>query len=92
MPDGDADGAEAHGYSHSNTEGWMHYYRDLMRGKVWEPKKSKYTGITKTAWFHATPSSYVGSSALDRLPPTRDYSNNKYQGFYSRLWERYGGR
>jgi hypothetical protein len=85
MPDGDADGAEAHGYSHSNTEGWMPYYRDLMRGKVWEPKKSKYTGITKAAWFHATPSNYVGSSALDRLPPTRGYSNNKCLGFYSRL-------
>lgn len=48
-----------------------------MRGKVWEPKKSKYTGITKAAWFHATPGNYVGSSALDRLPPTRGYSNNK---------------
>jgi hypothetical protein len=77
MPDGDADGAEAHGYSHSNTEGWMPYYRDLMRGKVWEPKKSKYTGITKAAWFHATPSNYVGSSALDRLPPTRGYSQGR---------------
>jgi hypothetical protein len=50
MPEGDADGADEHGYMESQTEGWMGYYRDLMRGQVWEPKQSTYTGITKEAW------------------------------------------
>jgi len=55
MPEEDADGAESHGYTKSPTEGWMSYYRDLMRGKVWEPKVSAYTGITKEAWSERTP-------------------------------------
>jgi hypothetical protein len=55
MPEGDADGADEHGYTESSTEGWMKYYRDLMQGKVWEPKLSKYTGITKEAWSKGTP-------------------------------------
>ena len=55
MPEKDADGAEEHGYTKSSTEGWMRYYRDLMQGKVWEQKLSKYTGITKEAWSRGTP-------------------------------------
>ena len=53
MPEGDADGATSHGYSKSSTEGWMPYYRDLMRGHVWEPKVAAFTGITMEAWARA---------------------------------------
>jgi PKD repeat protein len=55
MPDGDADGAGSHGYVHSDTDGWMGYYRDLMQGQVWEPRLSRYTGITEEAWHRGTP-------------------------------------
>jgi hypothetical protein len=55
MPDQDADGAGSHGYSKSPTEGWMSYYRDLMQGKVLEPRLSRFTGITREAWGKGTP-------------------------------------
>jgi surface antigen len=55
MPDGDADGAGSHGYTKSPTEGWMPYYRDLMRGQVLEPRLSKLTGITREAWRRGSP-------------------------------------
>lgn len=71
MPESDADGASSHGYSKSATEGWMPYYRDLMRGTVWEPKLSKYTGITSDAWQSTTPRNSAGSSALDHFSQTR---------------------
>ena len=55
MPKGNADGAASHGYSKSSTEGWMAYYRDLMRGKVFEPAKIRNTGIAQQAWVIGTP-------------------------------------
>lgn len=55
MPDQDADGAGSHGYTKSPTEGWMSYYRDLMQGRVLEPRLSRFTGITKEAWGRGTP-------------------------------------
>ena len=55
MPEGGPDGAELHGYSKSSFEGWMPYYRDLMRGEVWEPSLGRYTGITPEAWLSGTP-------------------------------------
>lgn len=55
MPEGDADGGERHGYVESPAMGWMPYYSDLMQGKVWEPKLSRYTGITREAWSRGTP-------------------------------------
>jgi hypothetical protein len=57
MPAYDADGATQHGYTKSPTDGWMGYYRDIMRGQVWEPALSRYTGITNEAWGSGTPNS-----------------------------------
>jgi Domain of unknown function (DUF4214) len=54
MPDQDADGGGSHGYVHSDTDGWMGYYRDLMQGKVWEPRLARFTGITAAAWHRGT--------------------------------------
>lgn len=48
MPDGDADGAERHGYVRSAENGWMDYYRDLMHGTVRE--NGSQTGIPLVAW------------------------------------------
>ncbi|PKN35684.1 MAG: hypothetical protein CVU61_02355 [Deltaproteobacteria bacterium HGW-Deltaproteobacteria-19] len=57
MPRKNADGMKLHGYTKSSTEGWMGYYRDLMRGQVWEPEVSAYTGITEAAWKSGNPNS-----------------------------------
>ncbi len=48
MPDGDADGAERHGYVRSAETGWCDYYRDLMKGCV--PEAGQRKGIPLTAW------------------------------------------
>ena len=48
MPDGDADGADRHGYVRSPTIGWTDYYRDLMSGRVME--KGGPTGVPLSAW------------------------------------------
>ncbi|MFB3881008.1 MAG: S-layer homology domain-containing protein [Armatimonadota bacterium] len=48
MPDGDADGAERHGYEWSPTDGWGAYYRDLMTSHVLDA--GSYEGITAEAW------------------------------------------
>ena len=48
MPDGDADGADRHGYVRSPTAGWTAYYRDLMNGRVLED--GQLTGIPSSAW------------------------------------------
>lgn len=61
MPEGDADGADEHGYTESPSDGWMGYYRDLMVGQVWEPKLSARTGITKEAWSKGTPKQTLSS-------------------------------
>jgi hypothetical protein len=50
MPDGGPDGGGSHGYKEDPDMGWMLFYRDLMQGKVWEPKTARYTGITAAAW------------------------------------------
>jgi len=50
MPEGDADGAENYGYVWTPEEGWMAYYRDLMQGKVWDSKLSRFVGIPSEAW------------------------------------------
>lgn len=56
MPEGGPDGAEKHGYRWSPAEGWTPYYRDLMQGRVWEPKLNRYTGITREMWLkHCSP-------------------------------------
>ncbi len=41
--------------SKSNNEGWMTYYRDLMRCLVWESSTSQYVGINIEAWSSKTP-------------------------------------
>ena len=78
MPEGDADGADEHGYTKSSTEGWMKYYRDLMQGKVWEPKLSKYTGITKEAWSKGTPRGLLNISVVtyELKVKVLDYAGN----------------
>lgn len=48
MPEGDADGAERHGYIRSPQTGWTGYYRDLMNGKVLEG--GRLTGIPSSEW------------------------------------------
>jgi len=48
MPDGDADGAERHGYIRSPVTGWTDYYRDLMNQDVLE--EGTATGIPTAAW------------------------------------------
>ncbi len=48
MPDGDADGADRHGYMRSPTTGWTDYYRDLMTCNVSEGGKK--LGIPLEAW------------------------------------------
>jgi hypothetical protein len=48
MPDGDADGAERHGYTRSQSGGWTEYYRDLMNGAVLE--NGQRVGIPSGAW------------------------------------------
>ncbi len=53
MPDGDADGADRHGYVHSPTNGWSDYYRDLMNGRVLEDGEPK--GIATIAWEEPNP-------------------------------------
>ena len=72
MPALTADGGPSHGYNWTSTEGLMQYYRDLMRGLVWEPTLSEYTGITKQAWTQATPNSYLSPSPspTSRASPT----------------------
>jgi hypothetical protein len=55
MPQLDADGATLHEYVHSNIDGWMDYYRDLMRGLVWEPNLEIFTGISRDAWCEGPP-------------------------------------
>lgn len=50
MPDGDADGADRHGYVRSPTTGWTDYYRDLMNGRVLEDGQAK--GIPSGAWLN----------------------------------------
>ena len=49
IPDGDADGADRHGYVRSPTTGWTDYYRDLMNGRVLEDGQA--TGIPSDAWL-----------------------------------------
>ena len=48
MPDGDADGADRHGYVRSPKTGWTDYYRDLMNSRVMEDGQAK--GIPSGAW------------------------------------------
>lgn len=48
MPDGDADGADRHGYVRSPETGWTSYYRDLMNARVVEGGEPK--GIPTEAW------------------------------------------
>lgn len=48
MPDGDADGADRHGYIRSAENGWTDYYHDLMSGRVLEG--TERTGIPTVAW------------------------------------------
>ncbi len=48
MPDGDADGADRHGYVRSPTMGWTAYYQDLMNGRVLED--GQLVGISTAAW------------------------------------------
>ncbi|MDQ6809395.1 MAG: hypothetical protein M3Z64_08225 [Verrucomicrobiota bacterium] len=48
MPEGDADGAERHGYLRSPIRGWTDYYRDLMNGNVLE--NGRRLGIPIAAW------------------------------------------
>lgn len=48
MPDGDADGADRHGYVRSPETGWTDYYRDLMNGNVIE--QGEPVGIPAEAW------------------------------------------
>lgn len=50
MPEGDADGAERYGYVWTPEEGWMAYYRDLMQGRIWDPRLSRFVGIPLEAW------------------------------------------
>lgn len=50
IPEGDADGAELHGYTNTTPEGWAPYYRDLMQGKVWEPSLGRYAGVGPRVW------------------------------------------
>ena len=47
MPDGDADGADRHGYVRSPETGWTSYYRDLMHARVVEDGQPK--GIPSSA-------------------------------------------
>ena len=50
MPDGDADGADRHGYVRSPATGWTDYYRDLMNARVIEDGPVK--GIPSAAWLN----------------------------------------
>jgi uncharacterized protein len=89
MPDGDADGAESHGYTRSATEGWMTYYRDLMRGEVWEPRFSRNTGISINAWAYGSPR---GSSTFFADVPLSQWAFNYVGTIYSAgLTTGYGG-
>ncbi|MEY2493313.1 MAG: hypothetical protein QOH24_2264 [Verrucomicrobiota bacterium] len=57
MPEGDADGAELHGYERSSTMGWTRYYRDLMSGMVAEG--GKLVGIPLLAWIESSGGSRI---------------------------------
>lgn len=59
MPEGDADGAELHGYERSSTSGWTTYYRDLMTARVRECGES--VGIPVIAWSEFSGGSRVAA-------------------------------
>ena len=42
-------------YTSNYGDGWMSFYRDLMRGTVWDPASSSWKGITPSAWQSGTP-------------------------------------
>ncbi len=45
-------GAEEHGYSADEHQGWLPWYKDLMRGQVVEGEK--FVGIPPSAWISST--------------------------------------
>jgi hypothetical protein len=59
MPEGDADGAELHGYQRSPTVGWTDYYRDLMSGRVVE--NGRQLGIPPGAWAESSVGSRIAA-------------------------------
>ncbi len=63
LPDADADGAHLHGYTRSETEGWVPYYRDLMTGNVLA--KDQTCGIPPTAWQQGGPHRHFAQVWVD---------------------------
>lgn len=42
-------------YSRDPENGYMSFYRDYMRGTVWNPRASRYEGITPSMWRRGSP-------------------------------------
>ncbi|MDX2273228.1 MAG: hypothetical protein NW237_14945 [Cyanobacteriota bacterium] len=72
LPDGDADGADRHGYIRSATAGWLPYYQDLMTCQVIEAGQCK--GIPRAAWQQAGVRGH-------RLPVAVDYFDQSRNSF-----------
>ena len=42
-------------YAYVSGDGWMPFYRDIMRGTVWDPATSTWMGVPPAAWRSGTP-------------------------------------
>lgn len=39
-------------------DGWMAFYRDILRGTVWNPAEGRYEGLPPAAWRSGTPTNF----------------------------------
>ncbi|MGI8906776.1 MAG: hypothetical protein ACR2IE_09835 [Candidatus Sumerlaeaceae bacterium] len=46
-------------YAYVSGDGWMPFYRDFLRGTVWNPSASRYEGVPPAAWRSGTPTNYT---------------------------------
>ena len=71
MPDGDADGADRHGYVRSPKTGWTDYYRDLMTCNVNEDGRLLVSQGMRGGWVLLECKRRVHSFGMSqRLTPT----------------------
>lgn len=53
-------------YAYVYGDGWMPFYRDIMKGTVWNPATSHFEGLGTGAWNAGTPTNYTEPFAAAR--------------------------
>lgn len=46
-------------YAYIQGDGWMSFYRDYLKGTVWNPAETRFEGLTPDAWNSGTPTNFT---------------------------------